>query len=136
MFLISVLSLIVSAISVSIAIWAFLEAQASRRESIPRPFYRRKGSECIHLLYPPEMALKYGIESVTCSNPYELRRLDSLTIEQAANFPAQASRGLMLTYAPAATDINIGVNPYCRVITVRCRLLANPSLWVDHSMAI
>ena len=136
MFLISVLSLVVSTISVSIAIWAVLEAQASRRESIPHPFHQRKGSACVHLHYPLDMALKYGIESVSCSNPYELRRLDTLTIEQAADFPAHASRGSMLTYAPAATDINVGVSPYCRVITIRCRLLANPSLWVDHSIAI
>lgn len=136
MLLVSLMSLVVSAISASVAIWAFLEARAARRESIPRPFYQRQGSERIRLYYPAEMALKFGIESVACPSPHELRRLDSLTIEQAANVPLQASRGTRLTYSPAASEINLAVSPYCRMITVRCRLLANPSLWVEHSLGI
>jgi hypothetical protein len=136
MALISVLALIVSVVSVSVAIWAFLEARLARRESIPRPFYQRQGSERIRLYYPPDMALRYSIEAISCPAPHELRRLDSLTIEQAATMPLQDARGKRLTYSLGTPEINVAVSPYCRVISVRCRLLGNPSLWVDHTLAI
>ena len=136
MLLISLLSLAVSAVTASIAIWAYLEARAARRESIPRPFYQRQASDRIRLYYPGEMALRFGIESVVCSSPHELRRLDAMTIEQAAASPPEASRGTTLAYSPAVAETKIGVNPYCRTITISCQLLANPSLRVTHSLAI
>lgn len=134
--LIAVLALVVSAVAVSVAIWAFLEARMARRESIPRPFLQRHGFERIRLYFPAEMALRYGIEAITCPDPHELRRLDSLTVEQAASLPQQETRGTTLSYSPIAPEINVGVSPHCRLITVRCRLLANPSMWVDHVLAI
>jgi hypothetical protein len=136
MLLISLIALTVSTVSVSVAIWAFWEARAARRESIPRPFYQRHGSERIRVYYPEEMALRYGIDSIACPSPHELRRLDSLTVEQAASLPRQEARGTNLTYSPSASEVNVGISPYCRVITIRSRLLANPSLWVVHTLAI
>src|ERR1700753_412961 len=81
------LSDLISFLSLAIAGFAAWQAWAARRESIPRPVYVRHGTERIQLCYTEGLAQRYGIEAITGPDGYELRRRDSLTIEQAASLP-------------------------------------------------
>ena len=127
---------LVSLLALAVAVFAVWEARTARRESIPRPLCERHGADRIRLYYPAEMALQFGIDAVACPDGHELKRWDFLTIEQAASLPLQEEKGTKLHYSPSASDITVGVQRSCRKLSVRCRMLSQPSFRIDHTLGI
>jgi hypothetical protein len=84
---------LISILSFVLSVFAVWEVRAARRESIPRPLVERHGHQRVGIFYPAEMAQPYGIEAVACPDNHELRRWDTLTIEQAASLPPEVERG-------------------------------------------